>query len=230
VGSVGYTVLGAADYRLNNRTTLGAGYTYLHFSYPSAYGNTHANGVFLRGARRMRRNINASLTVGVHRLTATGTETVQLSPEVAAILGITRGVAAYRRESWLPLIQAGMSYDFERSRFSAMYATGISPGNGVYQTSQSEAVSVGYSFAGTRKLSFGASARYSKLGSRSLTIGQMESSSAGGGINYVLTQVLNLSSQLDYRTFESPGVQGREGLALTFGITLSPSRFPLSIW
>jgi hypothetical protein len=49
-------------------------------------------------------------------------------------------------------------------------------------------------------------------------------------MNYALTRLVNLSSQFDYRTFDSPGLQGREGVAFTLGISVSGARIPLSIW
>ena len=89
---------------------------------------------------------------------------------------------------------------------------------------------LGYSFSGTRKLTFGASGNYTRMTSQSITIGSMEQRNAGIGVNYVLTRYLNLSTQFDYRTFRSPGVSGREGIALAIGLTVSPTAIPLPIW
>jgi hypothetical protein len=123
-----------------------------------------------------------------------------------------------------------MIYQGERSVLSAVYATGLSPGNGVYLSSQTDSVAVGYSYAGTRKLSFGATARYQILRSKALTADNLTTASAGAGMNYALTRLINLSSQFDYRTFDSPGLRGREGVAFTLGISVSGARIPLSIW
>jgi hypothetical protein len=41
---------------------------------------------------------------------------------------------------------------------------------------------------------------------------------------------LNLSTQLDYRSFRTGGLAGREGFFVAIGLTVSPARIPVSIW
>jgi hypothetical protein len=230
IGSTAYSVFGAYDYRFTSRFQFGSGYIYVRMGFPSAYGTAEAHGAFIRGSRRLTRSLSATFNLGLLSLTTIGTESVQLSPEVAALLGVTTGVAAFKRQSWMPQAIASLIYQGERSVLSAVYATGLSPGNGVYLSSQTDSVAVGYSYAGIRKLSLGATARYQILRSKSLTADNLTTASAGAGINYALTRLINLSSQLDYRTFESPGLRGREGIAFTLGISVSGARIPLSIW
>ena len=108
--------------------------------------------------------------------------------------------------------------------------SGISPGNGVYLTSQRNTVSLGYSFTGVRKLSLGLSARYSQLVSKASAERNLGLLGGGGGLDYALTRLINVSAQFDYRTFRSGGLQGREGAYLAIGLSVSPARIPLSIW
>jgi hypothetical protein len=160
-----------------------------------------------------------------------GTQRVELSPEVAAILGRTSGVEAFRSTALLSQLTAGMSYTWERSRFTASISDGVTPGNGVYLTSRARTASAGLSFAGTRKLSAGLSANFTRMSSQGIVaLGTLDQFNAGGGLNYVLTRMLNLTTQFDYRTFSSPGVPGREGYSFAIGISVSPARLPLGIW
>jgi hypothetical protein len=230
VGVVGYRVNTGVDYRFNSRSSVLVSYTYLNYSYPSVHGGSIAHGLATTFTRAVTRSLSASVAVGAFRLKAFGTQSVTLSPEVAALLGQTTGFEAFTRRSWVPQVQASANYTLERSRLSLTYMTGISPGNGVYLTSQASSVAAGYSYTGLRKVSLGASTRYSRAKSRSVTIGDLETYSAGGGLNYRLASMMNLSCQADYRTFQSPGLHGREGVSLTLGLTVSPSRIPLSIW
>jgi hypothetical protein len=230
VGVVGYRGSGAIEYRLNSRSTAGLAYNYVNFSFPRVHGGADAHGLAATFTRAVTRNLNLLFTGGVFRVESFGTQSIELSPEIAALLGQRTGFEAFNRKSWIPQIQTSANYTLERSRFSLAYVNGLSPGNGVYLTSQSRSVAAGYSFAGTRKLSLGASARHLRMKSESISIRDIRSSAAGGGVNYHLTSLLNLSSQIDYRTFRSPGLRGREGFAFVFGFTVSPSRIPLSIW
>jgi hypothetical protein len=66
--------------------------------------------------------------------------------------------------------------------------------------------------------------------SRSIDIGPMTSYGAGGGANYTLTKLMSLSTQVDYRTFGTSGVQAREGFFVSIGLSFSPTALPVSIW
>jgi hypothetical protein len=226
----GYRAGADADYRVSSRLTIGGRYHYMVFQYPRVYGDAEMHGAQLKIARRMTRNIEVNFMGGPMHVRASGTQRVQLSPEVAAILGRPTGVEAFTRKAWVPQISATVSYIFERSRFTAAYATGISPGNGVYLTSLRSTTSAGYSFTGIRKLSLGISARYTELSSRATNLEKLAMVGGGGGFNYAISRLFNLSSQFDYRKFRSGGVPGREGFYFAAGFTVSPTRLPLSMW
>lgn len=230
VSLTGYRATGSWNYRINRRDSLGVLYTYMRFDFRRVFGGSDMHGVALQAQRRLTRNIQLDLTAGGFLVDTFGTQRVQLSPEVAAILGRSSGVEAFNRRLYIPQIQASARYTLERSTFSLGYMAGANPGNGVYLTSRQDAISAGYSFTGIKKLSLGLSTNYSRLKSVGVDIGNLTSYRGGGGVNYSLSRLLNLSSQFDWRTYSSPGLRGREGYSVTLGITVSPAPLPLSIW
>ena len=230
VGTAGLRGSAGASYRLSSRTSVGANYTYMRYEFKRAFADSKMHGVLLTASRIIGKNWQVSGGIGILHLRTTGTRAVELSPEVAALLGQSRGIEAFRDVRWSPQLNLSAGYSLERSMFNFSYATGVVPGNGVYLTSKSDTVSAGYSYAGIRKLSVGASAAYSRYGSIGLALSSLQSYRGGGGFNYVITRMMNLSSQLDYRVFNSPGLRGREGFALTLGLSFSPGRFPVAIW
>jgi hypothetical protein len=106
----------------------------------------------------------------------------------------------------------------------------IGGGNGVYMTSYMHTVNGGYSYSGIRRVSLGLSAGYSRTESVTIVLDNLEHYQAGVGASYRLAENVNLSGQLDYRIFNSPGLTGREGVALAIGLSYTPSRFPIPIW
>jgi hypothetical protein len=230
VGVAGYRATGAVNYRTSSRTTIGGSYQYMMFDFPRAFGGSEMHGPMFTATHRLTRNLELSLAAGFLQLHSFGTQSVTLSPEVAALLGRTTGVEAFTRDEILPQVFASAAYAFERSRFTASFLSGVTPGNGVFQTSQRNAGMVGYSFTGIRKLSLGASARYAQSESKSINVRNVNNTSVGGGINYSITRLVNLNSQLDYRTFRTGGIRGREGFAFTLGLLVSPAKVPISIW
>jgi len=230
VGLTGYRAMGMWNYRLNRSSTIGAAYTYMRLNYPRAFAGADMHGIALQGNKRMTRNLQLDVTAGAFIVDTFGLRTITLSPEVAALLGRGTGIEAFQVTTWVPQVETTVRYALERSTFSLTGTIGTNPGNGVYLTSRQDSVSAGYSLSGTRKLSLGLSASYSRLKSVGATIGNLNSSRAGGGINYAITRLVNFSSQIDWRTYNSPGLRGREGFMLAIGLTVSPARVPLSIW
>lgn len=231
VGVNGNRAIGGLNYRLSRRVTAGGIYTYMQFRYPRVVGGADMHGMSLSLGRVFTPNLSGSISGGAFRLTTFGDELIQLSPEVAAILGRSTGVAAFRRTGWIPQASASLRYLLERSSVYATISSGVSPGNGVYQTSRSTLAGAGYTYTGIRRLSVGVSANHARLSSRSVTTsGGLRQSNAGVGVTYRLRHMLSVSSQIDWRNFSSPGISGRSGFAAMVGLSVSPTRVPLSIW
>lgn len=230
IGLQGYRTGADYDYRLSRADSLGITYNYIHFEFPRIYGGSDVHSVTGRYAKRINRNWDFTLIGGFFNVSTTGTQRVTLSPEIAAILGRSQGVEAFKRVDRQPQIEATANYTLERSRLTMGYQSGIGPGNGVYITSRQDAIRAGYSYSGLRRLSLGASVGYTRFKSLGLELGDFTTIQGGGGVNYKIAEYWNLTAQADRRKFDSPAVTGRSGSSITIGISYSPSRFPLSIW
>jgi hypothetical protein len=230
IGMQGYRANGDYDYRLSRVDSIGVYYNYIRFEFPRIYGGSDIHGAGARYRRRLNRNWEVEFVAGLYNSVTTGTQQVQLSPEVAAILGRGTGVEAFRRSEVQPQLELTTNYSLERSRMTLGYRTGIGPGNGIYITSRQEGVNAGYSYTGIKRLSLGLSAGYTRTHSLGLQLGDFTTIQGGGGINYALARHVNLSAQFDRRKFSSPTFQGRNGSSIAVGLSFSPSRIPLSIW
>jgi hypothetical protein len=226
----GYLAEANYDYRLTRVDTVGAFYNYIRFEYPRIYGGSDIHGFGGTYSRRISRNWSVDALGGLYHVETTGTQLVELSPEIAAILGRPSGVAAFRRVSVQPQVELTGRYQLERSSLRAGYRTGIGPGNGVYVTSRQEALNAGYTYAGTRKLSYGLSFAYSRYHSLGLQLGDFSTVQGGGGVDYKIARHWNLNAQYDHRKFNSPTLRGRTGNSIAVGLSFSPSQIPLSIW
>ncbi len=226
----GYRVSGQAEYKLSRSDSISGIYDVSIYKFPRVFGDARIDVFGGQYGRRISRNWNVNAMLGVFRSDTTGTQRVTLSPEVALILGRQTGVEAYTLVGYHPRVELEATYTLQRSRFFAGASQGANPGNGIYLATKQKIVRAGYSYTGTRKLSLGLSAGYSRGSSLSQDIGDYVNTQGGGGINYLLIPHVNFSAQADYRIFSSPGLKGREGVSLSIGLTYSPSSFPLSIW
>lgn len=226
----GKRAVGVYQYQLNRRTTVGALFQYMRFTYPRAYGQADATGYSTVFRRTFGRSIQTKLIAGVLRIEAIGNQQVTLSPEIARILGRTTAIEAFHRVSYGRHLDASIEIKQQRGSFRAGYTSGVMPGNGLYLVSVRDAVNAGYSYSGIRKLSLGASAGWSRIQSRATQLSETNLWRFGGAGNYKLADHIDLSLQADKRTFDSPGLIGRSGVMISFGVSVSPSRLPLSIW
>jgi len=230
VNSQGWAALASYRYRATRRTTVGVEYQYFAFNYPHVLSSSSANTVSLRYSRIMTKSLTFDLGVGIYRLDSTGTEVVQLSPAVAAILGRTTGAAAFRRASVSPNFDGTLQYVLDRGRLYVNVQNGVGMGNGVYLATTRSTANAGYSYTGIRKASVGISAGVSRISSASLDLRSYNTWQAGAGGSYKLYPHVHATAQVDYRTFGGSDVVGRHGYIATIGIGYVSSTIPLSIW
>ena len=219
----------AAMYAVSRRTQVGVAYQYGKFDFPRIYGGSTVHGVSFIGERRTRNWVLRS-ELGAYQANVFGTRTVTLSPEIAAILGRTAGIEAFRRTIYLPLVDVTASRLWEHSSFTAGYAHQISAGNGAFQTSSGHTAFTGYTYSGIRKVSLGLSAAYTRQKTVAIRVADVETYRAGVGGGYSIIPHLSLNGQLDWRKWSSPVIKARNGYTAMIGISYSTSRLPISIW
>lgn len=231
VNSQGYIATASPTYRMSRRLTLQSLYQFQKFEFPRLFANSTIHNLASGFQYRLDRNWNLNLLAGVYLMNNRGTEQVQLSPEVAEILGRPVGLVTFDRSSTVPMydIDAVRRQDRGSLRIGASQVT--IPGNGVFLTSTSRTFNAGYSYTGTKRLSLGVSGGYTQFNSQSLRLQNLNFYQAGTGLSYRLTAGLNFTTQFDYRKFTGQDTRrGREGYGVTFGLGYTTSRFPLSIW
>jgi hypothetical protein len=230
IGMQGYRGGVEVSRQMSRSFSTGVAYNYLKFEYPRVYGGSNIHMVAAVFRKSLTRSLVLSANVGVFRALTTGTESFTLSPEVAAVLGRSRGVQAFERAFMAPQVNMALGYTLERSRITVDYTSGVNPGNGTYITSRMDSFRGGFTYSGVRKLSIGASAGYTKTKSIGLTLGDFTTMQGGGGVTYRMARFFSLSLQADRRRFTSPAVVGRSGSAISAGLSFTPGTLPLSIW
>ena len=230
INGQGVRAQGGWSYRVSRRTTLVANLQYLRFEYPRVYAKSDMYGAGMGFQRILTRNLQLEVFGGAYYINSSGVQEVELSPEVAAILGRPTGTVAFVRSDTPPLVEATLSYTQERGKAYVSAANGVNAGNGVFLTTSRTTVNGGYSYSGIRKLSLGVSAGWARSASVALDLPSFEMWQAGGGFSYRFAEHFSLMGQLDRRFFGSDEIQGRSGTSVTIGLAYTPSRFPISIW
>jgi hypothetical protein len=230
VGTNG-TMAGATyTHMVDRSTSIGGGYFYMKYRFPSVFGGTDLHGATLNLERRINRDWQATLQLGAVRQETLSSQRVALDPIIAEILGTSEGVRAGFSRTISPNINASINYRVSRrSSCNLSVFTGVTPGNGLFLTSRNNTQNLGCSTA-YRKFSLSFSGGRSSYSALAQDIGRFNSWQGGGGFNYLIRPNLNFTTQLDARTFSITTGSSRVAYAATVGLALSPSELPLPRW
>jgi hypothetical protein len=227
----GYNLHGSIRHRLSKTKTISVTYEHVHYDFPPAFGQSDINLGQASFSSSIGRRWTFSAGGGVYQTQVQGVQQVALNPVVAALLGIGFGQQTFYVQEFAPAANLSLTGHYRTSSISISGSQSISPGNGVYLTSQQTSGGIGYSYTGIRKWNFGVSAGYNKLSSVGQGIQDYANFSGGAGITYNVSGALHIIARADSR-YQQIDVVGynRTGYRASFGLGFSPGKIPLSLW
>jgi hypothetical protein len=224
-------VHGTIQHRVTKNQTIGVTYAHIHYDYPPAFGQSDMNTAQLFFATSIGRRWTFNIGGGATQAEVQGIEQVSLSPVVAALLGVSFGQQTFYREDFYPAARIILNGHFKTSSIALNASQSVSPGNGVYLTSNQRTANVSYSYTGIRRWNFGLNGGYNKLSGIGQGIQDYTGFTGGLGITYSLTRALHIIARADSR-YQQIDVVGynRTGYRATIGLGFSPGNVPLSLW
>jgi len=231
-GSTGLTAHGDTEYRLSRRSTIGANYTFLHFTYGGYQGGTDAHGAALVYSVRLNRTTEFSGYAGGYRIESKFLQTTPLDPVIAVLLGIPGTTQIVHRINYTPNLGARFSRIYSTGMFFLSAGHSVKPGNGVFATSTASTVLTGYSYTGLRRWSFGASVGYERADSLGVLSGAYSDSQQGMQISRQVASHFHVIAMYSARQYSSPTYANysRHVTDARIGIGYSPGEIPLRIW
>jgi len=231
-GSTGVGAHGDLEYRLSRHTTVGADYRYMYFGYTRGFGNSEIHSVGVNYSTQLSPHLQLSARIGGARVESVSLIEVTLDPAVAALLGETVGIQAANRLNFVSDMQAQLAYTLHRSGFTLAYFNGVTPGNGIYNTSRNSSESASYSYSGVHYWSFGVNANYARMTTLVQTIGAYTSYGAGVGITRDLAKGLHAVLRIDgiHYDIASGALFRRITYQTSLGVSFSPGDLPLVLW
>ncbi len=229
VGVNGYLLRGSTTYQHSKPLAISLNYSYTHYDFPRAFGESDVNTLQAGIERKLGRRWTLGLSAGAFQAKTQGLQRVGVDPLIAALLGTSSVIQAFYRETILPSYTMNLTRAFRLSSISFDAGRAVNPGNGVFLTSQSETYGASYSYTGLQKASFGASVGYSKLGSIGQTLAGYAQYTGGVNASYRLFRFTQATARYDYRQsqIDLAGFK-RTANRITFGVTFSPSEVPIS--
>ena len=232
VGTNGLSANGDVQYRLNRRSTIGASYNYGHFGYSGQFGAADVHGVAGTYSRALASKLELSASLGASRIEQKFIQQVAVDPVIAALLGVSSTAEISHFVTWTPTGSARLSQVFHQGVASLSAGRAVLPGNGLFITSYSDTVAVGYTYTGVRRWSLSSFASYDRSQSVANFIGAYSDVSGGLSASRQIARFVHVVFGYDVRKYNSPDFHNynravQEG---HFGIGFTPGDVPLRIW
>jgi hypothetical protein len=232
VGTNGLGANGDVQYRLDRRSTIGAGYSFQHFAYSGQFGAADVHGVFVSFSRALAAKLELSASVGVSRIEQTFIQSVAVDPVIAALLGIASTTEIAHFVSWIPTGNVRLSQVFRQGVAYIGAGRLVVPGNGLFTTSYSNSVSSGYTYTGVRRWSLSSQASYDRSRSVGNILGLYNSVSGGLSASRQIARSVHLVFGYNVRRYSSGDFSNYNRVVQEghVGLGFTPGDVPLRIW
>ena len=232
-----YGVVGAGanadvQYRFSRRTTIGAQYAYQHYDYTRILGNTDVHSAALSFAMQITRLLEFTGFAGAMRGETRFVETVPLDPAIAALLGVTSTSLVGHQVLWAPNFSARLSRTFHTGVGYVGVGHAMTPGNGLFLTSEATDAVAGYSYTGIRRWSFAASVNYNRARAIGHIQGLYSTVSGSVSASRQIMRSVHFTANYSARQYNSPDFTNYNRLihSVRVGVGFSPGDVPLRIW
>jgi hypothetical protein len=204
LGMSGQQFRGDVNYRLTSRMTIGTYYSFNRYFYSQGVGNSATNTAGATWSYAFNRTTQLRFRGGFSQVESVGLEQVQINPAIAALLGENNGVIDNYLTYKTTDFSAQFVKDFHGGRTTASlaYARGISPGNGVFQTSQQESMSASVTTRVFRTYTFTAAVGRDTLVAVGQALGKYESEYGRLALGRTYRRGVGLNFSAEYRYFD----------------------------
>jgi hypothetical protein len=230
-GVTGYTADADTAYRLTRFVTLSAFYAFEHFEFNRAFGASDIHLAGLALSARLTRSVEFAIDGGGARVETLFLASVPVDPVIAAITGQTSGIRATYNVRYVPTGRVRLTKQMQRATAQVGYSQQVSPGNGVYLTSRTEAAGATFSYSGLRRWNLAANTGYNRVSALAQTVGAYTGYSVGLGVSRDLSSGLHWTLRGDLlRTATNYKNFNHNAATVSTGLYWSPREIPLALW
>ena len=231
-GVVGAVANADVQYRLTRRTTIGAEYSYNHYSFNRIFSSTDTNGGAATYAVQLSRRWEFTGFGGATRVETKFIQNVPLDPAIAAILGVSSGLRVIYSIRTIPVLSARLSRTFSRGVFYLNGGHTVTPGNGLFLTTSATSAGGGYTYTGLRRWSFNASVGYDNNKSIGNIIGKYTDTIGTVTASRQITRSFHAIASFSGREYGSGDFAkyNRVIYSASLGVGFAPGDVPIRIW
>jgi hypothetical protein len=226
IGMSGESTGASANYRLTRKTTVGASYSFSQYAYPHGTATADTQSVSLIYSYALSKSTQLRFNGGFSGTESLGLQVVPINPIIAALLGQTTGTIDAYQSFRGTNISAQLVHDFRRgSTLSFSYARGITPGNGLFQTSQQESFALTAGMKVFRTYSLSTSFGRDRIIALTQNLGQYATEYSTVSLGRTYAKGVGVTFAMNYRHFEIATLGNlRNQLSLSSGFSWSSGR------
>lgn len=231
-GVTGAGARGDVQYRLTRRSTIGVGYTYAHYSFIGIFSSTDLHGAVGTYGIRLSRNSEFTGYGGIMRVETKFAQFVPYDPAIAALLGISGFVGNSYQTRYVPNVSARLSYSVRHGVFFASGGHTVTPGNGVFLTSTSTIMSIGYGYTALKRWSINTGFGYSASGSLGNVVGSYNGYTGTASLSRQLVKSTHGFLSANFNKFGSADFHNYNRWVYSFqlGLAFAPGDVALRLW
>ena len=231
-GADGIGAHGDVQYRVSRRSTIGATYNFIRYSFTGIAGSTNTHSVAASYSVVLSRTTQFSAYGGISRYENVFVEIVPIDPAIAAVIGISSAQQVSYQANITPNVGARLSKIVPRGTIFLSASHGINPGNGLFLTSTSTNAGGGYSYTGLRRWSISAGANYNQSNSEGNVIGSYGSYSANMNVSRQVMRMTHAVCTVSARKYTSGDFQNYNKwvYAVNLGLSFAPGDIPIRFW
>jgi hypothetical protein len=231
-GSVGAVARSDVQYRVTRGTTVGAGYSYNHFTYTRVFGGTDVHSLTLSYSKQLSRRWEFSGYGGAMRVESKFIQVVPSDPIILELLGIPNTTQIFHAATWHPRLSGRLSWTFRNGIIQFSGARSMTPGNGLFLTSYTSNVMGGYTSTGLRTWSFTVRGGVISSSATGNIAGNYSNATGNLSVSRRLGRGVHLTGVYSVRQYSSKDFDKYNRLiySATVGIGFTPGDVPLRIW
>ncbi len=218
---------GGMGYRLNERNELQLNYSFGHLDYTGLFGGVTTQTAYFTYMTQLGPNTSLGIYGGGFQLKSKFNGQVQLSDELAALLGISTQLEVKNVLFRSLAYGAMLSQRFASGNLTLRGDRGVAPGNGVMLASVRERVSMTYGRSLTPRVGSSLLANYTRTTSRVGVQGRSTNIQAGAGLSYRLWRSLHLTGQGGFRYLDALWLSRQREAYASAGLGWTPGELPL---
>ncbi len=231
-GLDGASARGDVQYRLTEGSTIGAVYSYWNYNYTGLIGTTDVHSVSGTFTARLSQRWEFSGYGGASRQENKFAQAILLDPTVARLLGVSSVVGLAYGNHFVPTGSARLARTFRTGVFYVTGSRAVTPGNGLFLTSNTATGALGYTYTGLHYWSFTSQAQYQRANSVGNLVGTYADTSGSLSVTRRITGALHFVAGGDVRRYQSAvySLYNRMVYNVYIGVGFAPGSVPLRMW